>query len=118
MNIKELIECYIDHRREVVTRRTQVPPPPGRGRAHILEGCIIALDNLDDFVKIIRASANRRGQGALMAKYPLSEIQTNAILEGSASTGSPDRARQDRGGIHRADEAHRGISGLEAKLLA
>ncbi len=51
-------------------------------RAHILEGYIIALDNLDDFVKIIRASANRdEAKVKLMAKYPLSEIQTNAILE-------------------------------------
>ncbi|HEY4247174.1 MAG TPA: DNA gyrase subunit A [Lacunisphaera sp.] len=82
MNIKELLECYIDHRREVVTRRTQFRLDQARKRAHILEGYIIALDNLDDFVKIIRASANRdEAKVKLMAKYPLSEIQTNAILE-------------------------------------
>jgi DNA gyrase subunit A len=64
MNIKELIECYIED------------------RAHILEGYIIALDNLDDFVKIIRASSNREeAKLKLMAKYPLSERQTDAILE-------------------------------------
>ncbi len=82
MNIKELLECYIDHRREVVTRRTQFRLDQAKRRAHILEGYIIALDNLDDFVKIIRASANRdEAKIKLMAKYPLSEIQTNAILE-------------------------------------
>jgi DNA gyrase subunit A len=82
MNIKELLECYIDHRREVVTRRTQFRLDQAKKRAHILEGYIIALDNLDDFVKIIRASANRdEAKVKLMAKYPLSEIQTNAILE-------------------------------------
>ena len=82
MNIKELIECYIEHRREVVTRRTQFRLDRARNRAHILEGYIIALDNLDDFVKIIRASANREeAKVKLMAKYPLSERQTDAILE-------------------------------------
>ncbi len=82
MNIKELLECYIDHRREVVTRRTQFRLNQAKARAHILEGYIIALDNLDDFVKIIRASSNRdEAKVRLMAKYPLSEIQTNAILE-------------------------------------
>jgi len=82
MNIKELLECYIDHRRDVVTRRTQFRLDRARERAHILEGYIIALDNLDDFVKIIRSSANREeAKEKLMAKYPLSEAQTNAILE-------------------------------------
>src|SRR3954465_9947258 len=82
MNIKELLECYIDHRRDVVTRRTRFRLNQAKARAHILEGYIIALDNLDDFVKIIRASSNRdEAKVRLMAKYPLSEIQTNAILE-------------------------------------
>jgi DNA gyrase subunit A len=82
MNIKELIECYIEHRRDVVTRRTKFRLRQALDRAHILEGYIIALDNLDDFVKIIRASANREeAKVRLMAKYPLSERQTDAILE-------------------------------------
>jgi DNA gyrase subunit A len=82
MNIKELIECYIEHRRDVVTRRTKFRLKQAEDRAHILEGYIIALDNLDDFVKIIRASANRdEAKHKLMAKYPLSERQTDAILE-------------------------------------
>src|SRR5687767_11455583 len=82
MNIKELIECYIEHRRDVVTRRTKFRLKQAEDRAHILEGYIIALDNLDDFVKIIRASANREeAKQKLMAKYPLSERQTDAILE-------------------------------------
>ena len=82
MNIKELLECYIDHRRDVVTRRTQFRLNQAKARAHILEGYIIALDNLDDFVKIIRASKDKdEAKQKLMAKYPLSEIQTNAILE-------------------------------------
>jgi len=82
MNIKELIECFIEHRRDVITRRTRFRLKEAEDRAHILEGYIIALDNLDDFVKIIRASANRdEAKVKLMAKYPLSERQTDAILE-------------------------------------
>ena len=82
MNIKELIECYIEHRRDVVTRRTKFRLREAEARAHILEGYIVALDNLDDFVKIIRASANKdEAKTRLMAKYPLSERQTDAILE-------------------------------------
>jgi DNA gyrase subunit A len=82
MNIKELIECYIEHRREVITRRTKFRLREAEDRAHILEGYIIALDNLDDFVKIIRASINREdAKVKLMAKYPLSDRQADAILE-------------------------------------
>ena len=82
MNIKEMLTCYIDHRREVIYRRTAFRLRKAEARAHILEGYKIALDNMDDFVKIIRASKNRdEAKVALMAKYPLTEIQTNAILE-------------------------------------
>lgn len=82
MNIKEMLTCYIDHRREVIYRRTQFRLRKAEARAHILEGYKLALDNMDDFVKIIRASKNREeAKVSLMAKYPLTEIQTNAILE-------------------------------------
>jgi DNA gyrase subunit A len=82
MNIKELLECYLEHRRDVVTRRTKFRLRQAEDRAHILEGYIIALDNLDDFVRVIRASANRdEAKTRLLAKYPLSERQTDAILE-------------------------------------
>jgi len=82
MNIKELLECYLEHRREVIYRRTQYRLRKAEDRAHILEGFKIALSNLDDFVKIIRASQNREeARERLMAKYPLSERQANAILD-------------------------------------
>lgn len=82
MNIKEMVGCYIDHRREVVYRRTQFKLNKAEARAHILEGFRIALDNLDDFVKIIRASKNREeAKQRLMASYTITEPQTNAILE-------------------------------------
>ncbi len=82
MNIRELLDCYVEHRRDVITRRTQFRLRKAEARAHILEGYKIALDNLDDFVRIIRASANRQeAKVKLMEKYPLSERQTDAILE-------------------------------------
>jgi DNA gyrase subunit A len=82
MNIKEMLECYVDHRREVIYRRTAFRKAKAEARAHILEGYKIALDNLDDFVRIIRASSNRdEAKQKLKAKYPLSERQVNAILD-------------------------------------
>ena len=82
LNIKETLECYVEHRREVILRRTKFRLRKAEARAHILEGYKIALDNLDDFVKIIRASANRNeAKAKLIDKYTLSERQVNAILD-------------------------------------
>lgn len=82
MNMREMIDVYIDHRRDVVLRRTIFRKEKAEARAHILEGLKIALDNLDDFVRIIRASANRdEAKTRLMAKYPLSVKQADAILD-------------------------------------
>lgn len=82
MNIKQMLQCYVDHRREVIFRRSEFQLRKAEARAHILEGYKIALSNLDDFVKIIRASSNRdEARTRLMEKYPISEKQANAILE-------------------------------------
>ncbi|MDR1433010.1 MAG: DNA gyrase subunit A [Puniceicoccales bacterium] len=82
MNIKEILECYIEHRRDVVARRTEFRLKKAEARAHILEGFLIALSNLDDFVRIIRKSANRdEARVELVAKYPISASQADAILE-------------------------------------
>ena len=82
MNIKEMLECFVEHRREVIYRRTQFRLRKAEARAHILEGYKIALNNLDDFVKIIRASKNREeAKKSLIQKYPLTEVQTTTILE-------------------------------------
>ena len=82
LNIKEAIECYIEHRRTVTLRRTQFRLRKAEDRAHILEGYKIALDNLDDFVRTIRASSNRLdAKEKLSTKYSLSERQANAILD-------------------------------------
>ncbi|MGE4551162.1 MAG: DNA gyrase C-terminal beta-propeller domain-containing protein, partial [Opitutales bacterium] len=82
MNIKELLECYVEHRREVIYRRTQFRLRKAEDRAHILEGYKIALDSLDEFVRIIRASANRNeAKERLKERFPISERQANAILD-------------------------------------
>ena len=82
MNIKEMIRCFTDHRFEVLTRRTEFELRKAKARAHILEGLKIALDNLDEVVKTIRAAKNREeARLNLMAQFGFSEIQANAILD-------------------------------------
>ena len=82
MNLKELLQKFIAHRFDVLTRRTQFDLEKAEARAHILEGLKIALDHLDITVKIIRASKNRdEARAGLMAQLGLSEIQANAILD-------------------------------------
>jgi DNA gyrase subunit A len=82
MDLKEVLQCFIDHRFEVVTRRTQFDLEKAQARAHILEGFLIAMDNMDEVVRIIRESKNREdAQAALSAKFGLSEIQAKAILD-------------------------------------
>jgi DNA gyrase subunit A len=82
MNIKQMVECYIAHRREVITRRTKYELMKAEERAHILEGFRIALDNIDAVVKIIKNADDRAdAQKKLMEKFKLSELQCTAILE-------------------------------------
>ena len=82
MNLKELMRCFIDHRFEVVTRRTEFDLAKAEARAHIVEGLKIALDNMDAVVKVIRGAKSRdEARTALREKFSLSEIQANAILD-------------------------------------
>ncbi len=82
MNLKEILEAYIEHRLEVVTQRTRFELNKAEARAHILDGLLIAVSNIDDVVKIIRESKNKEEAGlALIEKYNLSKIQSDAILD-------------------------------------
>ena len=82
LNLKEVLQCFIEHRFDVITRRTQFDLEKAQARAHILEGFLIAMDNMDDVVRIIRESKNREdAQAALSEKFGLSEIQAKAILD-------------------------------------
>ena len=121
MNIREMIECYIEHRREVVYRRTQFLLRKAEDRAHILEGYKIALNNLDDFIRIIRASKDRdTARVSLMAKYPLTERQANAILDLRLHqlTGMErDKIEKEYMELMRQIEEFRSILANEKKLL-
>ena len=82
LGLKDIISKYIDHQREVIIRRTKFDLDKALARAHILEGYKIALDNLDDFIKIIRESeSDVIAKETLRNKYNLTEIQADAILE-------------------------------------
>lgn len=82
LNLKDIIMHYVDHRHEVVTRRTQYELRKAKERAHILEGYLIALDNIDEVIKLIRASqTTEEAKDGLMSNFKLSEIQAKAILE-------------------------------------
>ena len=82
LNVKEMIHHFVEHRHEVVVRRTQFELKKAEDRAHILEGLIIASDNIDEVIAIIRASNNAdEARNNLIERFKLSEIQAKAIVE-------------------------------------
>lgn len=82
LNVKDLIHYFVEHRHEVVVRRAQYELRKAEERAHILEGLIIASDNIDEVIAIIRGSANTdEAREKLMARFNLSDIQSKAIVE-------------------------------------
>ncbi len=82
LNVKEMIHYFVEHRHEVVVRRTKYELRKAEERAHILEGLIIASDNIDEVIALIRASANAdEAREKLIKRFKLSEIQAKAIVE-------------------------------------
>ncbi|AEH02448.1 DNA gyrase subunit A [Lacinutrix sp. 5H-3-7-4] len=82
LNLKELIHYFVEHRHEVVVRRTKYELRKAEERAHILEGLIIASDNIDEVIALIRASSNAdEARSKLIERFELSEIQAKAIVE-------------------------------------
>lgn len=82
LNLKEMIQYYVEHRQEVINRRTIYELNLAKNRKHILEGLKIALDNLDEIIDLIRKSRDRENaRGELQSRFNLSEIQANAILD-------------------------------------
>ena len=82
LNLKQLIGHFIDHRHEVVVRRTTFELKKAEDRAHILQGMIIASDNIDEVIALIKASSNaEEARQKLIAKFSLSEVQAKAIVE-------------------------------------
>lgn len=82
LNLKQLIENFVNHRHEIVTRRTRYELEQAEKKAHILEGLLIALDHLDEVIALIRASQTPdEAKEGLMSKFELSEVQAKAILD-------------------------------------
>ncbi|WP_454378789.1 DNA gyrase subunit A [Streptococcus sp. Marseille-Q6504] len=82
LSLRQILDAYIEHQKEVVTRRTQFDKEKAEARAHILEGLLIALDHIDEVIRIIRSSeTDQEAQAELMSKFKLSERQSQAILD-------------------------------------
>ncbi|HGL1692286.1 TPA: DNA gyrase subunit A [Streptococcus pneumoniae] len=82
LSLRQILDAYIEHQKEVVVRRTRFNKEKAEARAHILEGLLIALDHIDEVIRIIRASeTDAEAQAELMSKFKLSERQSQAILD-------------------------------------
>ncbi|MBQ3290244.1 MAG: DNA gyrase subunit A [Kiritimatiellae bacterium] len=82
LNLKEFFECYVGHRFEVITRRTRFDLKKAEARKHVIDGLLLAIDNLDEVVRMIRASKSREeAKAALQARFGFTDPQVNAILE-------------------------------------
>ena len=82
LTLKDFFRCYVDHRFEVITRRTRFELSKAEARKHILDGLMLALDNLDEVVRMIRAARNRdEAKTALQGRFGFSDLQVNAILD-------------------------------------
>ncbi len=121
LNLKELIHHFVEHRHEVVIRRTQFELDEAERRAHILEGYIIALDNIDEVIELIRASKDGdTAREGLMKRFELSEVQARAILDMRLQrlTGlERDKIEQEYKEVKETIERLRGILDSEEKRM-
>jgi DNA gyrase subunit A len=122
LSLKELVQHYVGHQREVITRRTQHQLRRAEARAHILEGLLVALDNLDAVIKLIRGSkdpdAAREG---LVKKFELSEEQAQAILDmrlQRLTALESDKVRDEHAELVKRIKELRAILGDEARINA
>ena len=99
LNLKDIIKCFIDHRHNVIIRRSQYEKRKAEERAHILEGLIIASDNIDEVISIIRAANSRdEARAKLIERFSLSDVQARAIVEmrlGQLTGLEQDRLRDE-----------------------
>ena len=122
LNIKEIISKYIDYQKEVIIRRTRFDLKKAEERVHILEGYKIALDNIDEVIKIIRAAqTDIEASEKLISRFGLSEIQAKAILELKLRrlTGMErSKIEEELNNLLKDIEEYRAILGSEEKVLA
>jgi DNA gyrase subunit A len=122
LSLLELIHHYVDHQREVVTRRTQYELRRAEARAHILEGLLVALDNLDAVIKLIRASTDPdAARDGLISQFELSREQAQAILDmrlQRLTALEADKVRAEHADLIERIGELRAILGDEAKVMA
>ncbi len=122
LSLLELIHHYVDHQREVVTRRTQYELRRAEARAHILEGLLVALDNLDAVIKLIRASSDPdTAREGLISQFELSREQAQAILDmrlQRLTALEADKVRAEHADLMERIGELRAILGDEAKVMA
>jgi DNA gyrase subunit A len=121
LGLRELVRHYVDHQREVVTRRTQYQLRRAEARAHILEGLLIALDNLDAVIKLIRSSKDPdTAREGLIAEFELSREQAQAILDmrlQRLTALESDKVRSEHADLIERIAELRAILGDEARVL-
>ncbi|MGN6258831.1 MAG: DNA gyrase subunit A [Solirubrobacterales bacterium] len=121
LSLRELIHHYVEHQREVVTRRTQYELRRAEARAHILEGLLVALDNLDAVIKLIRGSNDPdEARDGLMSKFDLSREQAQAILDmrlQRLTALEADKVRAEHADLMERIGELREILGDEAKVM-
>src|SRR6476469_9531396 len=122
LSLLELIEHYVDHQREVVTRRTQFELRRAEARAHILEGLLVALDNLDAVIKLIRGSSDPdAAREGLIEQFELSREQAQAILDmrlQRLTALESDKVRAEHADLMERIGELRAILGDEARVMA
>ena len=111
LELRELIHHYVDHQREVIIRRTKYELRQAEARAHILEGLLVALDNLDEVIALIRASRDpEAARTACRRSSACREIQAHAIVDMRLRAADRARGGQDQGRARRPDRAHHGAA--------
>ena len=122
LTLRELLQHYIDHQVEVVTRRTRYDLAKAEARAHILRGYLLALDHIDEVISIIRSSrTDTEASERLIARFGFSEEQTTAILEMRLRrlTGlERDKIEEELAGLEKAIAYYQGLLADPAKILA
>jgi DNA gyrase subunit A len=120
LGLRELIQHYVSHQREVVTRRTQHELRQAEARAHILEGLLVALDNLDEVIALIRGSADpEAARNGLIERFELTEEQAQAILDmrlQRLTALEADKVRSDHAELVKRIAGLRAILGDEARI--
>ena len=121
LTLHQMLQYYIDHQVDVVTRRTQYDLAKAKARAHILEGLLLALDNIDEVINIIRSSrTDAEASERMIARFGFSEEQTTAILEMRLKrlTGlERDKIQEELDGLHRAIEYYEDLLANPVKIL-